>query len=73
VNFVHHRCMEHAITLATSRIFDAEETRERNPHTVLTPCIAHREASRKTERPDSAQRRESKKSMTPRATVIPNP
>jgi pimeloyl-ACP methyl ester carboxylesterase len=55
VNFVHHRCMEHAITLATSRIFDAEQTREKDPHTILTPCIAHREASRKTERPDATQ------------------
>jgi pimeloyl-ACP methyl ester carboxylesterase len=43
VNFVHFRCMEHAISLAASRILDAEQGRDHEPDRILTPCIAHRE------------------------------
>lgn len=48
VNFLHCRCMEHGIALATSRILDAEEGRERTSQRILTPCIAHldRDAAR---------------------------
>lgn len=46
VNFVHFRCMEHAIVLATSRILDAEQGRALDPQRILTPCIAGAEAAR---------------------------
>ena len=52
VNFIHFRCMEHAIMLATSRILDAEQGLEIEPQRVLTPCIAHR-----GETPDSSDLR----------------
>jgi len=45
VNFVHFRCMEHAIVLATSRILDAEQGRALDPQRILTPCIAGRDES----------------------------
>jgi pimeloyl-ACP methyl ester carboxylesterase len=41
VNFIHFRCMERAIALATSRILDAELGRDRESQHILTPCIAH--------------------------------
>ena len=43
VNFLHFQCMEHAIALATSRILDAEQGRDREYQRILTPCIAGRE------------------------------
>lgn len=42
VNFIHFRCMEHAIALAASRILDCEQDRELERRRILTPCIAHR-------------------------------
>ena len=42
VNFIHYRCMEHAIGLATSRIFDREQGRQAERQRILTPCIARR-------------------------------
>jgi len=48
VNFLHFRCMEHAMALATSRILDAERGREWTSQPVLTPCVAGREASAET-------------------------
>jgi len=50
VNFVHFRCMEYGIALATSRVLDAEQGREVESQRVLTPCIAHRKDA--ADRPD---------------------
>ena len=39
VNFVHYRCMEHAIALATARVLDEEVGMEAIGGRVLTPCF----------------------------------
>lgn len=45
VNFIHFRCMEHAIALAASRVLDAEKGVEHIPARVLTPCLSGGEAA----------------------------
>jgi pimeloyl-ACP methyl ester carboxylesterase len=54
VNFIHFRCMEYAIALATSRILDHEQDRTRSGQRILTPCIAHRKPEASPEPNDEA-------------------
>jgi pimeloyl-ACP methyl ester carboxylesterase len=49
VNFLHFRCMEHAIALAASRVLDSEQGRKLERRRILTPCIAQRERERERE------------------------
>jgi pimeloyl-ACP methyl ester carboxylesterase len=50
VNFVHYRCMEHAISLATARVLDGELGQEQRPGRVLTPCLVDREEDGEAQR-----------------------
>jgi len=43
VNFIHYQCMEHAITLATSRVLEEEAGVAHIGGRVLAPCLSGRE------------------------------